>query len=135
MAWGPGKTPCTRARPRAIGPQDTLAVIQPSLDPGLGPDSPRVSTPQLVVPLGPDVSAPTAADRSARPADARRLCQRAPAPGPPGVWSESCPEAGLRFVQSFAAPAPCIFSLDHPLSGPSQLWSQNPTHWGLSGHS
>lgn len=51
---GRGRPLGTRAHSWAAGPQDISAVIQSSLVPGLGPDSPRVSTPWLVVPLGPE---------------------------------------------------------------------------------
>ncbi|CAI9175091.1 unnamed protein product [Rangifer tarandus platyrhynchus] len=48
----------------ASGPQGASAVAQPSLGPGLGPDALGVGTPRLAVPLGLDVSAPVAADRT-----------------------------------------------------------------------
>lgn len=118
------------------GPQDTLAVIQPSLVPGLGPDSPRVSTPRLVVPLGPGRLG-THGCRQVGTACRRQASLPACAGARPSRGSGASPAPKLACI-SFSPLLPGLPTSVHwliPSPGPSQLWTQNSTHWGLSGHS
>lgn len=114
---GRGRPLGTRAHSWAAGPQDISAVIQSSLVPGLGPDSPRVSTPWLVVPLGP-ARLGTHGRRQVGTASRRQASLPVRAGARPSWGSgASPPPPKLACVSfSFAVPAPCTRSPAHPLS-------------------
>lgn len=132
---GRGRPLGTRARSWAAGPQDISAVIQSSLIPGLGPDSPRVSMPWLVVPLGPERLG-THGRRQVGTASRRQASLPVCAGTRPSWGSGASPAPKLACVSfSFAVPAPCIRSLAHPLSWTLTGLDSDPHSLGAVGRS